>query len=322
MRSLFTLLTLALVVLLLPAPVLAQEAGDPQPLMLQRKTDTPDKVAAVVNGEKIMESEITKIIDRELRGATLPPDKMKQIHQQLLDMFINQHLVAQFIATQNIAVDPKEVDKEIAEIQERIKASGMSFEDIMKAEGVTEVALRQQITSGLALQKYIDQSVTDKAVKDFYDAHKAEWGGEEVRASHILVKYPGKTPTPAEKQAALEKIKSIQGELAKGLDFAEAAKKYSDCPSKKSGGDLDFFPRQGHMVEPFAEAAFALKKGAVSPPVETEFGMHLIKCTDRRTKQAKGLEEVREEIKSRLSQELMEKVADTQRKSAKIEIPN
>ena len=87
-----------------------------------------------------------------------------------------------------------------------------------------------------------------------------------IRASHILVK------TEDEAKKILEEIKN-------GADFAELAKEHSLCPSKRDGGDLNFFGK-GMMVKPFEDAAFALKKGEISEPVETQFGWHLIKLTD------------------------------------------
>ena len=88
----------------------------------------------------------------------------------------------------------------------------------------------------------------------------------EVKASHILVK------TEEEAKKLLEEIKN-------GADFAKLASEHSMCPSGRDGGDLRFFGR-GMMVKPFEDAAFALKKGEVSEPVETQFGWHLIKLTD------------------------------------------
>jgi len=81
---------------------------------------------------------------------------------------------------------------------------------------------------------------------------------------------------------AKAKIVSIKKEIDEGRPFGECAKAYSDCPSGARGGDLGYFPRYAAMVEPFAEAAYALKVGKVSEPVKTRFGYHLIMTTDRR----------------------------------------
>ena len=88
----------------------------------------------------------------------------------------------------------------------------------------------------------------------------------KIRASHILVK------TEEEAKKLLEEIKN-------GADFAKLASEHSMCPSGRDGGDLRFFGR-GMMVKPFEDAAFALKNGEDSEPVETQFGWHLIKLTD------------------------------------------
>lgn len=89
---------------------------------------------------------------------------------------------------------------------------------------------------------------------------------KQVKASHILVK----TESEARK---------ILGELKKGANFAKLAKQFSECPSKKKGGDLGWFGR-GKMVREFEKAAFSLKKGEISDIVKTQFGYHIIKLTD------------------------------------------
>jgi len=90
----------------------------------------------------------------------------------------------------------------------------------------------------------------------------------KVRASHILVNDE-------------ETAKKLKAEIESGADFAEVAKKHSLCPSKESGGDLGFFGK-GQMVKEFEDAAFSLDTGAVSAPVKTQFGYHLIVVTEKR----------------------------------------
>ena len=91
---------------------------------------------------------------------------------------------------------------------------------------------------------------------------------KKVRTSHILV----------EKQSQALRVLE---ELRNGADFGELARKYSQCPSRKRGGDLGFFGR-GQMAREFERAAFALKVGEVSQPVRTQFGYHIIKRTGGR----------------------------------------
>ncbi len=87
----------------------------------------------------------------------------------------------------------------------------------------------------------------------------------EIKASHILVE------KEYEAQDVLKK-------LGEGNSFESLAKAFSQCPSKEDGGDLGSFGK-GQMVKPFEDAAFALKVGEVSGPVQTQFGYHIIKRT-------------------------------------------
>ncbi len=89
---------------------------------------------------------------------------------------------------------------------------------------------------------------------------------KQVKASHILVKTEGEA-------------RKILEELKKGANFAKLAKQFSECPSKKKGGNLGWFGR-GKMVREFENAAFSLKKGEISDIVKTQFGYHIIKVTD------------------------------------------
>ncbi len=103
---------------------------------------------------------------------------------------------------------------------------------------------------------------------------------EQVRASHILLMYAGSqrsTATRTQEQAKTE-IATLKAQVDAGADFAELARKHSDCPSGKSGGDLGAFGR-GQMVGPFEQAAFGLPVGGTSGVVETQFGYHIIRRT-------------------------------------------
>lgn len=312
MRSFRLLLVFALALLMAPA-LRAQQ-------FVQKQAAPPktEKIAAVVNGESIPESEITSAVQRQLHGRTIAPEQAKQLRQMVLQMIIDGRLLDQYLADKKIQVDPKAVDAVIDQYKKQIAGSGMPFEDVLKRQGLSEQALRARVAKQLAFQNFAESSLTDKALQDYFNAHKEDLNGTEVRASHILVKVP-KNASESERQAALTKIKSIRQEIAKGLDFAEAAKKYSDCPSKAEGGDLNFFPRRNAMVEPFAAAAFSMPKGQMSQPVQTDFGWHLIKVTDRKQGD-KGFNEVRDDIKEILAGELYERTVAQQRKVAKIEI--
>jgi peptidyl-prolyl cis-trans isomerase D len=145
-------------------------------------------------------------------------------------------------------------------------------------------------------------------VKTYFDQNAARLGGqEERRASHILIAAP-KTASAAERQQAKVKVEELLAQVQKSPDsFADVAKKNSQDPgSAASGGDLDFFA-QGAMVKPFSDAAFSMKKGDISPVVETEFGYHIIRLTDIKLPKQKTFEETRPEIEAELKKQQAQK---------------
>lgn len=102
----------------------------------------------------------------------------------------------------------------------------------------------------------------------------------QVRASHILLMYAGSMRSSASrsKDEAKTEIESLKSQIDGGADFGELARKHSDCPSGRDGGDLGTFGR-GAMVPEFEQAAFSLEPGQTSGVVETAFGYHLIQRT-------------------------------------------
>jgi peptidyl-prolyl cis-trans isomerase D len=156
-----------------------------------------------------------------------------------------------------------------------------------------------------------------EVLKVLYEADKATRFStvEERRARHILINFG------ADKAEAKKRIEGLAEKIAQGADFASLASSQSDDPgSKAQGGDLGWV-RRGQMLEKFEQALYALAKGEVSAPVETEFGWHLIKLEEvkqARTRpfedaevQAELLAAYRQRDAERRYEELSEKVGET-----------
>lgn len=145
------------------------------------------------------------------------------------------------------------------------------------------------------------QTVTEEAVKKFYEANAARFGTpEERRASHVLIK-ADKDASAADKAKAKARAEELLTQARKNpTGFAELARKNSqDSGTAAQGGDLDFFGR-GAMVAPFEKAVFSLKAGQISDVFETEYGFHFAMLTGERGGQKKALAEVQGEIESEL----------------------
>ena len=142
--------------------------------------------------------------------------------------------------------------------------------------------------------------VSDAEIQAFYDQNKDTFSRpEERRARHVLVKVDA-TADQATLDAAQKTIESVATRARAGADFAQLAAQYSDDPgSKNQGGDLGFFPR-GRMVPEFDEAVFSMAPGAISDPIRTSFGYHVIQLVEVRPAGQRPLAEVKEQIKGQL----------------------
>ncbi len=172
--------------------------------------------------------------------------------------------------------------------------------------------------------QYKKDQIPESQLKKFYEEHKSEFTTPEmVRARHILIRVKDSKDDKAWK-AARKEIMGIKAKIAKGADFAEMAKKYSQDPgSKDRGGDLGYFGR-GKMIKPFEDAAFSLKKGEVSDVVKTPFGYHLIKVEDKKPASVKPFKQVESQVREKLAKEQEQKVLETMiadlKKQYKVEI--
>jgi len=139
-----------------------------------------------------------------------------------------------------------------------------------------------------------------KESQTFYDANKALYDQpEKVRARHILIKVDRNAPAEA-KAAAKQKLEALRKEIEGGKDFGQVAKDNSeDVGSKPSGGELGFNDRQAWVAE-FSAAAFSLKPGEVSQPVETQFGYHLIQVEEKKAAEKKEFKDVEDQIATNL----------------------
>lgn len=149
-------------------------------------------------------------------------------------------------------------------------------------------------------------ATTDEAMKKVYEeATKQITGEQEVHARHILVE-------------SEDEAKAIKAELDKGADFAELAKKKSKDPGASDGGDLGFFTKE-QMVPEFSAVAFAMEPGKISDPVKSQFGWHIIKVEEKRSRKAPEFEQVKAQIETYVTRKAQADYVAKLREAAKVE---
>ena len=167
--------------------------------------------------------------------------------------------------------------------------------------------IRSKLLMETILQSEGKASVTEQAMKKVYDDAVKQMGGdEEVRARHILVQTE-------------DEAKKILADLKKGANFETVAKEKSKDPSAAAqGGDLGFFTKD-QMVPEFADVAFKLQKGELSDPVKSQFGWHIIKVEDKRTKAPPPFEQVKDQVETFVQRKAQAEYVTKLREAAKVE---
>ena len=282
----------------------------------EQQDPVAEPIAAEVNGERILMSEL----DRDMKMAMaanpgLAPEANKEAYtkmkNEILDYLINQELMFQEGKKAELLANDKEIEAETMKVKQNFRSQA-EFEQALKQQGLTENKYQDLVKRVMTMRKVIDakvrplaKPVTDAEISSFYESHKQNFvDKEKVKASHILIK-ASSNASAQEKAEAKEKIESILKEISQdGSNFADLAKKYSQCPSASQGGDLGFFNR-GDMVKPFEDSAFSMQIGQVSGIVETNFGYHIIRVVDKKQNRQLALDEVSGQIKEALSDEAL-----------------
>jgi peptidyl-prolyl cis-trans isomerase C len=281
-------------------------------LALASEKQPSEGTIAVVNGLAITQEDFDKEMSRVQRqllnmGKHLNDSQMPDIKKEVLENLINRELLYQETQRQGIKIDEATINEQVLTLKKRFPSEA-EFKSALTKANLSEVAIKNQIARGLAIEQLIDTYMAEKAtvsgeeIKAFYENHPSLFKQpEQVRASHILIKI-GPQADEGKRAEAQKKIKEIQQKLKKGEDFATLAKALSEGPSKAKGGDLGYFSR-GRMVKSFEEAAFALRPNEVSDIVETKFGYHLIKVIEKKPETTIAFEDAKDKLGQYLKQQ-------------------
>ena len=190
--------------------------------------------------------------------------------------------------------------------------SDAQFRMKLESDGYTEQSYRRHVGRMAAAKVYLDRiradvaDVKDAEVERFYEENEDRLTlPEQVRVRHILLKWKP-MGTQDDRAAIRELMQPILERAREGEDFAALAREFSeDSATKVNGGDTGFFYR-GTMVPDFERVAFSLKPGEVSDPVDTVFGVHILKLEERQEARLLPLDEVREQLRDYVREEKME----------------
>lgn len=281
-----------------------------------------EKIAAVVGDSVILASEVEEKAAPMLADVARLPEPGKRetraaaLRHEVLDRLIDDELILQQATELKLSVTSEQVDSSIAEIKRQNNIDDDQLRDALRGQGMTMQAYRADLKRQLLRFRVINIAVgsrvtiSDEEVKTYYDRHMKTGSNVQVRASHIFVAIPDNADASVvnDKQAQAGKLLA---RAKAGEDFAKMAKELSDDPATRAeGGDLGYFGKD-MLPKAIEEMVFAMKVGEIRGPVRADRGFHVIKLVDRRTKDAKPLDDVKDDIRMQLRQKEMERQTKT-----------
>jgi parvulin-like peptidyl-prolyl isomerase len=268
----------------------------------------PSDAVAVVDGTPISQSQFQSMVDanktqlKAQKQAVPKPGtpEYTALRARILDFLVQQaEFEAKAKSSLGIDITDKQIEQRLTQIKKQYFAGSQArYLAQIKKQGLTDEQVHASVKSQLLSEAIFKKvtgatTVSAAAIAAYYNAHLASYKQAEKRqVRHILVK----TKAQAD---------SIEQQLKNGADFAALAKKYSTDPSSKPlGGRLPGGIQRGQTVAPFDKVAFTLKTNAISPPVHTQFGWHIIQPLSAITPATTTpLKQVQESIRQQLLQQ-------------------
>ncbi len=300
-----------------PTPPEPEPAPEPQPE--PEPEPRPEPVMATVGDVDIPMSAFDAIYQLKVgkyhaRGREVPASADRRYRKSISERLIYQQVLAQHIAQEDFDFDPVALEQRTQQQRRGIR----DWAKHLERRGETDASLHAMLVAEYRENALLEHAgrleVTEAEIDADYEKIKDEWKSSKrrVRASHILVRIGPKldrgAPDPTAEQTkawtaqAKAKAKQIHAEaIAPGADFAALARTHSTGPSALKGGDIGIFTAD-RMVAEFSAVAFSMKVGAISKPVKTKFGFHIIKVTGRWRKGLLPREALADSIRSRLRQ--------------------
>lgn len=304
----------------------AQAAGPETPAKPEAGSSLPalpDPIATV-NDVALPLSQFREIYDLKVkkyteRGREIPPSADRRYRKSITERLVYNEILRQEAKARGMEVDKLQLAEREAQQKQGIK----DWDKHLQRRGETEQSLRDMYVAEILEQQFLEKDgkleVTQAEIDEEYEKIKPNYKseGERIQAAHVLIpvgpqpappamgeKPPEPAPEDKEKwrREALAKAEEIYKKAtAPGADFSALAKENSVGPSADKGGDLGIFTKD-RMVEEFSAAAFKLKPGEISKPVETKFGIHIIKVLAKYPPGDLPKEALADQIKERLAQ--------------------
>ena len=269
--------------------------------------DTVNRIAVIVNDDVIMEGDVVSSVNALLSEHEAPPTDPAQMRRVVLQRLIEQRLIVQEAKRAGVTAVPEELARRFDDIRGHFD-SDEAFRQWLETAGLSEEGLRDKIRDEYLAQRLIDGKirsaivVSPQEVASELESHpELAKSGDRVRVSHLLIRVNEKRS----EENARALIDQIRRQLKPGGDFAALARRYSEDPHREDGGMMGWVA-PGELLPELDEALTHLDAGALSDPIRTRLGFHLLRVEERRSVSSLSLMEANRAVYQRLFEQKFE----------------
>ncbi len=269
------------------------------------------KIAAIAGGHPISVARVAQHLKKTLGKREIPEPFAEQAKGEALEHLIRRHAVFAAIKKSGLNVGRSRVLMELEKLNDRLKEVDQTLEDYLETSGMNREELEYEFEWRIAWRQYLETNLTEERLVRFYESHRRQFDGTEIKVAHLLIQNLKQDVRVNKKQAI-----QIKDEIESGkISWNEAVKTYSEATSSSDeGGEIGWISYEGPMPPEFCRVAIELQMGQISPPVETIFGIHLVKCLEIRPGKI-GPRDARDAVREEATQFLFESLARKNRQS-------
>lgn len=260
------------------------------PAQAPRNPEVIDRIVAVVNHEVITRADLTnhtQVAMAQLKQQGTPPPPREALERQVLERLISVSVQLQLAKETGLRVDDTELDRAIQRIASENKLDVAGLRAALAKDGIPFARFREDIRNEIIMARLREREVdnrivvTESEIDNFIQNQQAQSErGEEYNLSHILVTVP-ENASPEQIQARRARVDEALAQLKSGADFRQVAASFSDAPDALQGGAMGWRDA-ARLPSLFLDAVKTLAPGAVSAPLRSANGFHVLRLNERR----------------------------------------
>ena len=290
-------------------PLLGQESSSTDATNSTLTSTENAKVVATVDERSITHADVRRQLARTLGpNAQAYPEVAYKIAVRHL---VDQEIVFQYLDSEKRLAGKDEIALRADRLKQELDKVDKTLKEYLAENNVTAQQLKHQVVWEISWRKFVSEKLTEEALRKYFRTHQSKFDGTRLNVAHILWKQKG---SPAIEQANVVRESLLAGTQT----WADAAKEFSQAASRNNAGEIGWINFDSPMPTLFSNAAYKLAVNEISPPTETAFGIHLIKCLEIEPGKRK-FEDVTSQVRADASIELFKKVANQFRKNVQVD---